>query len=55
MGAWVGSLGSRPPVRGHRRALGLDVSLPLRHGWYMPGAMRDWILPPREGGPIRLS
>ena len=21
----------------------------------MPGAMRDWILPPREGGPIRLS
>ena len=21
----------------------------------MPGAMRDWILPPREGGPNRLS
>ena len=42
--------GERPP-----RTLGLDLSLPFRHACCMPGAMRDWILPPREGGPIRLS
>ena len=36
------SLVSWLPVRGHRRALGLDVSLPFRHV-----TMRDWILPPR--------
>ncbi len=29
---WTAALGSRPPMRGHRRALGLDMSLPLRHG-----------------------
>ena len=36
------------------RALGLDLSLPLRHGKCMPGAVRGWILPPWEGGPVRL-
>ena len=42
--------GERPP-----RALGLDLSLLSKHACCMPGAMRDWILPPRGGGPIRLS
>ena len=51
----VGSFGGRLPVYGRRRALGLDMSLPFRHGWCMPGAMRGRILPPREGGHIRLS
>ena len=27
----------------------------IQHAWCMPGAVRDWTLPPREGGPIRLS
>ena len=40
--------GERPP-----RALGLDVSIPLRHDCCMPGAVHVWILPPREGGPLR--
>ena len=31
------------------------MSLPLRHGCCMPGAVRGWILPPRDRGPFRLS
>ena len=47
---WIPAAGERPP-----RTLGLDLSLLFRHACCMPGAMRDWIFPPREGGPIRLS
>ena len=41
-------VGERPP-----RALGLDLSI-LSDTMPVPGAVRGWILPPWEGGPLRL-
>ena len=42
------AVGERPP-----RALGLDLSLPSGT-MHVPGAVRGWILPPWEGGPVRF-
>ena len=44
----VPAAGERPP-----RALGLDLSLPSGM-MHVPGTVRGWILPPWEGGPVRL-
>ena len=43
------------PAAGERpsRALGLDLSLPSGM-MHVPGTVRGWILPPWEGGPVRL-